>query len=66
MSFAFAAPLDGPNAPLHWEQRPLAKPCRDVQSQAHLWALTRKYWLNDVLLVSEEDPRNQDKKFDPE
>ena len=24
VSFAFAAPLDGPDAPMHWEQRPLA------------------------------------------
>lgn len=30
-------------------------PCRSVQSQGHLWALARKYWLNDVLLVSTEE-----------
>ena len=65
VSFAFAAPLDGPDAPLHWEQRPLSGPCRDVQSQGHLWSLTRKYWLQDALLVSEDDA-GQTAAIDPE
>ena len=65
VSFAFAAPLDGPEAPLHWERRPLSGPCRDVQSQGHLWGLTRKYWLQDALLVSEDDS-GQTTTVDPE
>ena len=56
VSFALAAPKDGPDAVLFWERRIYYVSVRDIQSMQALWTYAIRYWVTDKFMMSTYDP----------